>query len=782
METLDFLGQTLDGKYHIERELGRGGMGTVYLATHLGTERPVAVKIIAPQYMKRAEFVERFRREARAAGRLRHPNVVNVTDFGFADSNQGQVAYLVMEYLDGCTLGEILEEERNLPVGWTLDILEQVCSAVHEAHTQGIIHRDLKPDNIWLEPNQRGGYTVKVLDFGIAKLEEHDDVASTGERDVYVSATPTYSASGKATFAGGEIDGTQVDGNNISTQVAEAKTIAGGKERALVASEAGTISLSPIASENETAILDDGDISDDFQDKVGTGARPSHDATPQRENPTTNRSLYDSKNSAELTRVGAVLGTPLYMSPEQCRGEHLDPRSDIYSLGVIAYQMLSGRTPFEGDFKDVMESHKTIEPKPLKAKNVRRKLKAGIHLALHKNPDFRPQTAEAFASKLRARSEGIWGLLRRALVIWSEHLPKFLLLTAFFSLPMIVLTLILLALSFLRVSDMISETVGSVSIAIDGFALSLASAFCTSLIVGTISWIVTQYLSVPLRPVRLRPALVEARKKWKRIAGTAFLTAILPFVVAGVAGALGFGVGAMLGLIIYPLTQSVAPIPVMGFVLGSLSGLLGFFWSYISFILVPPVVMMEDVGIRGALKRSRALVKRSFWTAFGAICIMILIPGIIAGTISYVVNVSAKAFDPQPKTPTETVAPQSAEAAPAQADTPVAGEKKEENGIDFSFNKLRTPKVRGKDMDMRTRVKYTILESLIQIFWLPMQILVFSFSAIIVALLYLKTRLAGGESMNELLERFEDDERPRKRWQERVRARLIQSGRIPSKP
>lgn len=781
METLDFLGQTLDGKYHIERELGRGGMGTVYLATHLGTERPVAVKIIAPQYMKRAEFVERFRREARAAGRLRHPNVVNVTDFGFADSNQGQVAYLVMEYLDGCTLGEILEEERNLPVGWTLDILEQVCSAVHEAHTQGIIHRDLKPDNIWLEPNQRGGYTVKVLDFGIAKLEEHDDVASTGEHDAYVSATPTYSASGKATIAGGEIDGTQVDGHVISTQVAEATTIAGGKERA---SEAGTISLSPIASENETAILDDGDISDDYQDTVGTRAISSASGSgrPQSDNPTTNRSLYDSKNSADLTRVGAVLGTPLYMSPEQCRGEHLDPRSDIYSLGVIAYQMLSGRTPFEGDFKDVMESHKTIEPKPLKAKNVRRKLKAGIHLALHKNPEFRPQTAEAFASKLRARSEGIWGLLRRALVIWSEHLPKFLLLTAFFSLPMIVLTLILLALSFLRVSDMISETVGSVSIAVDGFALSLASAFCTSLIVGTISWIVTQYLSVPLRPVRLRPALVEARKKWKRIAGTAFLTAILPFVVAGVAGALGFAVGAMLGLIIYPLTQSVAPIPVMGFVLGSLSGLLGFFWSYISFILVPPVVMMEDVGIRGALKRSRALVKRSFWTAFGAICIMILIPGIIAGTISYVVNVSAKAFDPTPKTPTETVVPQPAEAAPAQADAPGAEEKKEENGIDFSFNKLRTPKVRGKDMDMRTRVKYTILESLIQIFWLPMQILVFSFSAIIVALLYLKTRLAGGESMNELLERFEDDERPRKRWQERVRARLIQSGRIPSKP
>ena len=80
MENVCFIGETIDGKYLIERELGRGGMGTVYLATHLGTERPVAVKVIAPQYMERPEFVERFRREARAAGRLRHPNVVNVTD------------------------------------------------------------------------------------------------------------------------------------------------------------------------------------------------------------------------------------------------------------------------------------------------------------------------------------------------------------------------------------------------------------------------------------------------------------------------------------------------------------------------------------------------------------------------------------------------------------------------------------------------------------------------------------------------------------------------------
>src|SRR6185369_4450381 len=176
-----YLGETLDAKYRLETMLGRGGMGAVYLATHLGTERYVALKLISPQFMRNREFVERFKREARAAGRLRHPNVVDVTDFGFARVKEGQVAYLVMEYLDGCTLGDVLAEERSLPLEWVADILEQVCSAVHEAHQQGIIHRDLKPDNIWLEPNRLGGYRVKVLDFGIAKLGPSTEAAPIDE-------------------------------------------------------------------------------------------------------------------------------------------------------------------------------------------------------------------------------------------------------------------------------------------------------------------------------------------------------------------------------------------------------------------------------------------------------------------------------------------------------------------------------------------------------------------------------------------------------------------------
>ncbi|HEU4834298.1 MAG TPA: serine/threonine-protein kinase, partial [Pyrinomonadaceae bacterium] len=174
--------ETLDNKYQIEQLLGKGGMGAVYRATHLGTKRTVAVKVIHPQLSAYDQFVARFRREAEAAGRLRHPNVVDVTDFGIAHTTNGPVAYLVMEYLDGCTLAEIVSEEGALPIAWVIDILEQVCAAVEEAHRAGIIHRDLKPDNIWLEPNGRGGYTVKVLDFGLVKLGGADDMSRGSTR------------------------------------------------------------------------------------------------------------------------------------------------------------------------------------------------------------------------------------------------------------------------------------------------------------------------------------------------------------------------------------------------------------------------------------------------------------------------------------------------------------------------------------------------------------------------------------------------------------------------
>ncbi|HND22514.1 MAG TPA: serine/threonine-protein kinase, partial [Acidobacteriota bacterium] len=188
MSTLDsLLGQPLDGKYQIVKQLGQGGMGAVFQAVHLGTQRPVAVKVIAPDFMANTEFVERFKREAVAAGRLRHPNVVNVTDFGFSLVGSTTLAFLVMEFLDGCNLGELLAQKGQLPLNLVVDIVEQTALAIDEAHKQGIVHRDLKPDNIWLEPNRRGGYNIKVLDFGIAKLR---DTCSEGS-DTDVSLTPS---------------------------------------------------------------------------------------------------------------------------------------------------------------------------------------------------------------------------------------------------------------------------------------------------------------------------------------------------------------------------------------------------------------------------------------------------------------------------------------------------------------------------------------------------------------------------------------------------------------
>ena len=738
----DVIGQTLDEKYQIERELGRGGMGTVYLATHLGTERPVAIKIIAPQFMKRPEFVERFRREARAAGRLRHPNVVDVTDFGFAHTADGQVAYLVMEYLDGCTLGEILEEEKNLPVGWTLNILEQVCSAVHEAHEQGIIHRDLKPDNIWLEPNQRGGYTVKVLDFGIAKLEEHTSV-DTGEFPAVTASSPTFISGGKETLADISQEGTIHD--SISpTRIVEASTLVQVVQPASPAADKDTLIQPSNGEDRGTLVLRARNDRQTDQEDVGTQLIPDGAGTDDTYRvPDTSVSSFRSiSSSSDLTRVGAVLGTPLYMSPEQCRGDKLDPRSDIYSLGIIAYQMLSGSTPFSGDFTHVMESHKECPPPPLNAKKVRKKLKRVIGSALAKDADLRPQTAEAFASALRSRSEGIFGLLRRAGMIYTEHMPKFLMLSAFFHLPMIFLTAVLIVLGFLKVSDVINPTAANISTGIVATMSTILSAFSAYLIIGTITWIVTQSLAVPLRPIKLRAALKEARKKWKTFAGTGILSTFFSLLIG---------------------------IPTCG---------LGFIATSVLWTLVGPVVMMENLRGRQALKRSKDLVKRSLTTAAAAVAIMFLIPALSAGAISLMVNITAKAIERQ----TDKIAV--IDTDPEKADAggvPTVDEAEKPRTVDFSIGNNRGVRLTGSDKDMRSRVRETVLETLLQILLLPLQIVVISFTAIIVALLYLKTRQAGGESLQDLLSKFEETDKPRKKWQERVRQRLIQSGRITSR-
>src|SRR6476620_8176237 len=348
-----YVGEVLDEKYRLEQLLGQGGMGAVYLATHLGTERYVALKLITPQFMRNEEFVARFKREARAAGRLRHPNVVDVTDFGFAHAGKDAVAYLVMEYLDGCTLGDVLKEETRLPLEWVVDILEQVSSAVHEAHQQGIVHRDLKPENIWLEPNRLGGYRVKVLDFGIAKLAEVDNSPSPAKNLSNKSAPGNTLAASDALEIDTLVFASETPGVSQASAGSATSTSASNEaDTRMFASSGPTTDLESANTAILSPTIHGGDS--DGQATSATGIadddRTQIFADEGREtnagNPTTARG--NVTRATQLTQVGAIMGTPTYMSPEQCRGKTLDARSDIYSLGVIAYQMLAGEPPFAG--------------------------------------------------------------------------------------------------------------------------------------------------------------------------------------------------------------------------------------------------------------------------------------------------------------------------------------------------------------------------------------------------------------------------------------------------
>src|SRR5271165_2453275 len=127
-------GEILDGKYRIDKQLGAGGMGNVYLATHLGTTRVVALKVIAPKWAAEPQFLARFQREAQACGRLRHPNIVNVTDFGIAKATTGDMPYLVMEFLDGQTLSEFQKTNPQISLMMIADFLDQIGLALSEAH------------------------------------------------------------------------------------------------------------------------------------------------------------------------------------------------------------------------------------------------------------------------------------------------------------------------------------------------------------------------------------------------------------------------------------------------------------------------------------------------------------------------------------------------------------------------------------------------------------------------------------------------------------------------
>ena len=273
------IGEVL-GNYRIVTELGSGGMGTVYYGEHSMIGRRAAIKVLNAEVSSNQDIVSRFLSEARAANNIRHPNIVDITDFG----HERKIHFLVMELLEGETLGARLERVRTIHENSGARILMQVAAGVGAAHDVGIVHRDLKPENIFLTNHKDYPDHVKVLDFGIAKLVAHQWQAS------------------------------------------------------------------------------------------------------------------------HRTATGIVMGTPWYMSPEQCTGDqNLDHRSDIYSLGCVAYEMLAGRVPFESESmgKLIIMQVQDI-PKPPREVNPKlgKKMNDVILKAMEKNPDNRFQSMQELRDAL----------------------------------------------------------------------------------------------------------------------------------------------------------------------------------------------------------------------------------------------------------------------------------------------------------------------------------------------------------------------------------------------
>jgi len=269
-----------NGRYELHRRLGRGGMAEVFLARDQLLDRPVAVKVLFPEFATDPSFVERFRREATAAANLNHPNIVGVYDWGEADGTY----FIVMEYVDGRTLSEILRDEGPLHPDRAADVGADVAAALGFAHRNGVVHRDAKPGNVLVTAAGQ----VKVADFGIA--------------------------------------------------------------RAITAN----------ADEN-------------------------------------------------LTQVGTVMGTATYFSPEQARGDPVDPRSDIYSLGCVLYELVVGRPPFSGD-SPMAIAYKHVHESPVPPRHLNIELPAAIEAiilkCLAKNPANRYPSAEDLRADLRRFREG----------------------------------------------------------------------------------------------------------------------------------------------------------------------------------------------------------------------------------------------------------------------------------------------------------------------------------------------------------------------------------------
>jgi serine/threonine protein kinase len=623
MELKELLGKVLDEKYQINSQLGEGGMGSVFLAIHLGTGRPVALKVITPKLMANEEFVERFKREAKAAGLLRHPNIVDVTDFGFAQVGSFRVAYLVMEYLEGVSLSDVLSEEKELPLSWVIDIFEQTCSAVGRAHQQGVVHRDLKPDNILLVPNERGGFTVKVLDFGLAYMDTPEPFIEKSEEPEFTDFVP-----------------------------------AGAHE--LQPDEPTLIErIKPAKSTNHLDLLD---------------TRP--DVQTQ----------YAAGNGA-LTQAGSVMGTPSYMSPEQCLGRAVGRKSDIYSLGVIAYEMIAGQRPFVGNVYELFTQHKEKKPPSLKAvkPETPKRVVQLVMSALAKDPLDRPASAEAFASRLRANAEGPTVLLRRAIALYSEYFPRFFRVSLLLNIPAIAFAVLDALNSALLAAALLPEHVGVYTAWTMKTLKVLFSLLAGSVLTAVTVRMVAQFMLAPLRPLRVRQAFEAVRKRLR------------PFLIT---------------------TVMLNALTIAGFAFALIPGVI----VMTLFALTMPVMMMENLSGWAAMQRARSLAQRSRRSVAFVVLIQFGIPFVI----SFI------------------------------------------TGIEMAL--IRQHSSLGVELLKILSESATILSN---IFALPLV-------AVMTALLYLKSRQAGGESLKETLAEFEEEEKLYSDWQTRLYQSLRTNSRSDS--